>query len=50
MKIACKNFVGAAVMVALLGAGYTASATRGRDEPPWRDELGFKNGSQFIVS
>jgi hypothetical protein len=26
MKIACKNFVGAAVMVALLGAGHTASA------------------------
>ena len=26
MKIACKNFIGAAVMVALLGAGYTASA------------------------
>ena len=27
MKIACKNFIGAAVMVALLGAGYTASAS-----------------------
>ena len=26
MKIACKNFVGAAVMVGLLGAGHTASA------------------------
>ena len=26
MKIACKNFIGAAVMVALLGGGYTASA------------------------
>ena len=26
MKIACKNFIGAAVMVALLGAGYTESA------------------------
>ena len=26
MKIACKNFLGAAVMVALLGAGHTASA------------------------
>jgi hypothetical protein len=26
MKISCKNFVGAAVMVALLGAGHTASA------------------------
>ena len=26
MKIACKNFVGAVVMVALLGAGHTASA------------------------
>ena len=26
MKIACKNFVGVAVMVALLGAGHTASA------------------------
>ena len=26
MKIACKNFVGAAVMVGLLGGGYTASA------------------------
>ena len=27
MKIACKNFIGAAVMVALLGAGYRASAS-----------------------
>ena len=49
MKIACKNFVGAAVMVALLGALH-GERVRGRDEPSWRDELGFKNGSQFIVS
>ena len=27
MKIACEKFVGAAVMVALLGAAYTASAS-----------------------